>query len=768
MNKLKPYQLPGAKLQPQLELDSLAGYGVDARDAAALRRAEAERFLEVIQDPQSPIPMPLIGKRDLQSVCIGDVCYRRLSSMSQTIATALSLCLLDNECVNMKHCRPISSRERLEKYVQRADIAAGEEFEATKNKEEAEEQEEDPRESIFALVDYITAILARLISQTADGEFWLLNTLAALVARTAKIKFLLVDIAENALVAANMGREVLEHSAEQNAHGDASKKADFDEEECEEALRIINANQLDGLASEQEASVASFCVNQNKYRSGLNNALRYTLNSLRFMNLSGLPATTYEMCLLVYDIGFEDFKTVLFQDRDLEYSASSDRDVLNTTQSAIIILNQILRQLQAGKPTRPIQDDDRTVVEWVYEELPDHDTTDTGKPSKLETQAIPLDSMADVVTVMVPLAFTSPILLAGLTKFRTMMALTGGVRDVVRSFQEGQFGTYCRLYTREFDQEAQGREILRLSQAFSRRTFSRCRLVDRMEDASARLFRKREENQDPNEQLDFDSLEKELTRCSVKMNKWLIDENSVTVACRRYVAGVMLAALALGAGGLTIGFTVGERIQGVDPFNLATYAWVLAAFVMLICKAVLVEHWSWSDFLQFNVRCKSVSELAATAQMDEQVIIAKLLHDDCGDGILVTRGPFNSVFRRQAGNSEDGFSINVKIKPSTLILSGLAPLKVVTPRGHAIVCLDHRRGTFLALVQHEGGKEKEHLVCDDIDRHIRDWKAPKPRSAWSNTHQLEPCKLHLTKTSDFKWKRVQGLCKLEEGEVVFV
>lgn len=767
MNKLKPFQLPGAKSQPQLELDSLAGYGVDAKDAATLRTAEAERFLEIIQDPQRPIPMPLIGKRDLQSICVGDVCYRRLSSMSQTIATALSLCLLDNECLNMQYCRPISSRERLEKYVQRAVIAAREEAEATKNREEGEEEEEDPRESIFALVDYITAILARLISQTADGEFWLLNTLAALVARTAKIKFLLVDIVENAVVAANMGQEVLDYSAEQDAYGDASKKADFDEEECEEALRIINANQKDGLASEQEASVASFCVNQNKYRSGLNSALRYTLNSLRFMNLSGLPATTYEMCLIVYDIGFEGFKTVLFQDRDLEYSASSDRDVLNTTQSAIIILNQILGQLQASKPVRPIQDDDRTVVEWAYDELPDDDTIGTGKPSKLVPKAIPLDSMADVVTVMVPLAFTSPILLADLTKFRTMMALTGGVRDVVRSFQEGQFGTYCRLYTREFDQEAQGREILRLSQAFNCRTFSRCRLIDRMEDGSARLFHKTEENQVPTEQ-DSDSLEKELIRCSVKMNEWLIDENSVTVACRRYVSGVMLTALVLGAGGLTIGFTVGERIQGVDPFNLATYAWVLAAFVMLICKAVLVEHWSWSDFLQFKVRCKSVSELAATTQMDEQVIIAKLLHDDCGDGILVTRGPFNSVFRRQAGNSEDGFSIDVKIKPSTLILSGLAPLKVVTPRGHAIVCLDHRRGTFLALVQHEGGKEREHLVCDDIDRHIRDWKAPKPRSAWSNTNQLEPCKLHLTKTNDFKWKRVQGLCKLEEGEVVFV
>jgi hypothetical protein len=755
MNKLIPHQLTGDKSHPQLELDSLADYGVDKAGAVALHEAEAKRFLAVIQDSQKPVTttMHLFDIPYLQATCTGEACYRRLSSMSQTISTALSLCLLDNECVNMQYCRPISSRERLQKYVQRARVA---------EQEESTEIDDDARrESIFDLVDYITAILARLISQTADGEFWLLNTLAALVARTAKIKFLLVDIVAHADVAANTGQEVLDRSAAKSLFGDFSMNANFEEEECEEALRIINANQKDGLASEDQASMASFCVKQNKYRSGLNTALRYALSSLRLMNLSGLPATTYEMCLLVYDIGFEGFKTVLFQDRDLEYSASSDRDVLNTTQSALIILHQILTQ--ASKTCRPTNDNDHTVVEWAYHEL-EEPGIGTVTPSQLVPQAIPLDSMADIVTVMVPLAFTSPMLLAEFTKFRTMMALTGGVKDVVRSFQEGQFGTYCRLYTREFDREAQSREILRLSQAFKCRTFSRCRLVGKMEDGSSSLLHTAEENQDATE---HERLEKELIKYSVKMNGWLIDESSVTVTCRRYVSGVMFTALALAAAGLTIGFTVGERIKGVDPFNLATYAWVLAAFIILICKALLVENWSWSDFLQFKVRCKSVSELAATTQIDEQVIIAKLLHDDCGDGILVTRGPFNSVFRRQA-NSENGFSINVKIKPITLILSGLAPLKVVTPRGHAIVCLDHRRGTFLAFVEHEGVKEKEHLVCDDIDRHIRDWKASKPRKVWPSANHVEPCKLHLIKTNEFKWKRVQGLCDLKEGEVVFV
>jgi len=763
MNKLKPFRLVGAKSHQLLELDSLADYGVDDADAFALRRGEAERFLAVICNPKSPIATDVLfnDQQYLQPACVGEGCYRRLSSMSQTLSVALNLCLLDNECVNVQYCKRISSRERLQKYILRAHVAAREEAPNCDH--------EDHRKSVFALIDYISAIQARLISQTANGGFWLLNMLAALVARTAKIKFLLFDIVANAVRAANAAQELLEHTASEGSFGGFSTSDDFDEEECEEALRIINANQKDGLASETEASAASFCVNQNKYRSGLNSAMRYVLGSLRVMNLSGLPATTYEMCLLVYDIGFEGFKTVLFQDRDLKYSASSDRDVLNTTQSALIILHQILTQLQKRSrddSPQPTNEDHGTAVEWVYHDLEELGTG-TAKPAPQPApQTIQLHSLADIVAVMVPLAFTSPMLLANFTQFRTMMALSGGVKDVVRSFREGQFGAYCRLYTKEFDRAAQGREVLRLSQAFKRRTFSRCRLIDgKHQDSSPSSPDPKEEAPDA---MEYESLEEELGRCSVKMNGWLVDESSVTVACRSYVFGVMSSAIALGAGGLTIGFTVGERIPGVDPFNLATYTWVVAGFVILICKAVLVESWAWSDFLQFKVRCKSVSELAATTGMDEQVIIAKLLHDDGGDSIMVTKGPFNSVFRRQAG-SENGFSIDVKINPTTLILSGLAPLKVVTPRGHAIVCLDHRRGTFLAFVGHEAVKEKELFVCDELDRHITDWKAPKPRRGWrSANHVDEPCKLHLSKSSDFKWKRVQGLCDLREGEVVFV
>ena len=52
---------------------------------------------------------------------------------------------------------------------------------------------------------------------------------------------------------------------------------------------------------------------------------------------------------MVYATGFEDFKALLFQDLDLEYSASSDQDTLNTAYPAFEILNQTLANVKQVK-----------------------------------------------------------------------------------------------------------------------------------------------------------------------------------------------------------------------------------------------------------------------------------------------------------------------------------------------------------------------------------------------------------------------------------
>ncbi|CZR66268.1 uncharacterized protein PAC_16169 [Phialocephala subalpina] len=745
--------------KPYPEFDSLDAYHVDAKTAKGLRREEAARLVEVVKDPTQPV---LLGDSGFLTSLMGDDDgYQQLSKISKNISTALSLCLLDNECINVKSCTRIANRERLQKLVKQAHVAASI---AVPDMQMPEPHQHELLKTTFTLIDYISAILARLVSQTASGPFWVTNVTAILAARVAKMKYLLVNLGDSASTAAEKGEDALEES---QASGGFSTSLEEEEEECEEALRIIDANTKDGLTSDEEAAVGSYCVEQNKYRSGINAAMKYILLSLRLMNRSALPPTTYEMCVVVYEIGFEGFKTVLFQDRDLEYSASSDRGVLNTAHPALCMLDQILSELKKQQNAQPSsagrEFEFQTSVEWAYQERNvGGQSSSAGGIDYFELygsrEVLKLRHLADIVTVMVPMIATSPILLADFTSFRTMMALTGGVQDVVSSFQEGQFGAFCRLYTSPYDTEAQKRGILRLSKAFAEQRFSRCKLLTEGKGKWGDKVWGTHTTRSPR-----NLIQKRLNDCCVDMQDWVVDESSVTVSNKLYVASVMMFALILGGGGLAIGFTLGERIDGVDPFDLASYTWVLAAFVVLIFKSIRVGDWTWSDFLRWRVRCRSVSELASAAGVHEQLVIAKLLHDDCGGSILLTRGPYNSVFRKQIDGADSGFSIDRPISAATLMLSGLALLKVVVPRGYAIACLDYRRGTYLTVVEHQRRQDKSSLICDDLSRIPAD-NTKRARVGW---YMAEPVKLKLTKMDDFKWKRVQGLYDFNGADVVF-
>src|SRR5690606_33867054 len=148
----------------------------------------------------------------------------------------------------------------------------------------------------------------------------------------------------------------------------------------------------------------------------------------------------------------------------------------------------------------------------------------------------------------------------------------------------------------------------------------------------------------------------ELLLASIAMYRWRFYEDGVMLDCKGYVIKVVIVAAILVLGGITIGLTVGDRIAAVDPFGIAAYLWAFAAFFVLIAKSLLVEEWSWRDFLRGQVFCRNITELAAVSKIDKQIILAKLLHDEKALG-LKTTGPYNSVFLNRSSN-ESGLSIN--------------------------------------------------------------------------------------------------------------
>lgn len=453
----------------------------------------------------------------------------------------------------------------------------------------------------------------------------------------------------------------------------------------------------------------------------------------------------------------------------MEYSATSDLDNLNTADSAIRILDATVRNLKASgalkksgaaadPPTTPPATNTRetkSFIECSYKVAGEEDTRASSHDDAAPQGPMELKFMDDIITVLVPLATTNPSLVYELNNFRSIMLFCCESDELISPYQETNFKAFFRLYTNHFEDKKQQEGTLGLKTAFENGTFERHRLIQPPSNSLEASHLSKASSVDAKNERRFEE------RVRVMDNEWVMDESSIIVPCPTYVLGVGTIALILAAGGLTIGFTVGDRIQGVDPFNLATYAWVLAAFVILICKSVLVREWSWSDFLHVRVRCRSVSELEAVTGVRAQLIIAKLLHEESGGGILVTRGPYNSVFRQRSTEAGVGFSIDRPISTTTMLVSGLTPLKVVTPRGQALVCLDARRGTRLRLVGHQANATDQYLVCEDVNR------LQKLARDGGHAGERGRCmRLQLLLSKELKWKRVLGI--YDAQNVVFV
>jgi hypothetical protein len=196
------------------------------------------------------------------------------------------------------------------------------------------------------------------------------------------------------------------------------------------------------------------------------------------------------------------------------------------------------------------------------------------------------------------------------------------------------------------------------------------------------------------------------------MDKWVIAEDKVTIECRMYVRIIITIAVIIVAGGMAVPFVVGTRIKGVDPFQIAAYAWVVAGFITIIAKSRYVSEWPWHDFLRGHVVCRSVKDVCDVTRLDSQIVLMYLLLEESMN-TLQTKGPYNGMFLRKSGGS-DGFAIDEAVQISTMLASGFIILKVLNEFGEHLICLDIRKGSkgsapLLKVMD-------EHLACLDFDK----------------------------------------------------
>lgn len=248
-----------------------------------------------------------------------------------------------------------------------------------------------------------------------------------------------------------------------------------------------------------------------------------------------------------------------------------------------------------------------------------------------------------------------------------------------------------------------------------------------------------------------------------KMESWVMSEDSIIIECGNYVRIIVLISLVIVLGSMAVPFLVKQKISGVDPFQITTFAWVLASFITVFGKSLYVADWPWHDFIRGRVVCHSINDTHDVTGVHCQTIICNILQAEY-DTILWTRGPHNGMFfRKRDGTS--GFAIDEPVHISTMLASGFVVLKVLNEKGEHLICMDLRKGNLGE--SHSRMEKEKFLAAMNIDKRDSGYVDPDDRGAFHEGQVRNDKGRDMTSddgvlklaSKEFRWNKVIGLYK---------
>ncbi|KAF2248116.1 hypothetical protein BU26DRAFT_565530 [Trematosphaeria pertusa] len=695
-----------------VDFDTIAQYGVSSSPAKTLWEKEAKRLIELIRNPNQPL---LYEDKTYGSISVENL--EKISEIGQKLTWNLMICQLDNSLIVLQ----FQKRFFNERIFSRAYSALERGIDRTP---EVLNVKNVPQ--CHAMINLMTGTLARLTVQAVDNHNWHSRCVAALAKIATKLKVLCQDPKGFAIRSVSNARDV---EAKEEAKiflglkpgvvdpGEQETTEDIASAEPKDPGKSRNRLQEFGrfLAAREDDSTAAYIIEMLIPRDAIFSMASLLVSNLTESSHSGLSVGAFEISTLVYKTGFERSAVVLTQDRDGEMIASSSRQILRNTLTAFKNLEETLMavkgELPPSVPPPPNRDQNQerqspkdAVVEVMWEWV------GTGKLAS--APATKLTDTNHVVSLLLPACATHPKMGGTLVQLNRICNLTTS-GEALRAVPEPDYTVIFTIKTKAYDKEnkaaASSDEVRPISSSLMARhgLFALAEGIDvSRKDQQEEWHRK-----DVREKLaQIESRRNKLRELNKEIeNEWQIDERAIVIGCRKYASWVAALCTLLVGGGLAIGFSIGRRLEGVDPFNITVFCWALAAFLLVIAKSFRVQDWPWRDFLHGRVVCRSLTELCSVTRKAPQDVLAWLLQNERST-VLETRGPYNKLFRRRG---DEGFSIDCTIELSTMMLSGIIVVEVQTQLGPALVCLNVRPGVeYQAFVHsHEEDEEEWNLAC---------------------------------------------------------
>ena len=724
------FRLPaveGVEVTDLPSFDEFLQYGkVTEETQRNLWATEVSRLVRVVANKGA---LSFQGSEDLAIDSIK--AHETFTTLADRFLQALSIVSYDGECLAAEHKPELCQISLLE----RSRVTLG--FICNKEEEDDTSKDDTTRlEDLFAFIDYCTAVWARILYAKANSKEVAHRVLSHLAKISAKAKVVSIKPEECARLSMDTGiseeelvalRRRASSRDGQDPGQDAAAAPGLDATGRSASVaatpgrggdsafgREVPDERLD-MMSKKGALRNLYFVQCTAIRVSIIETLMRLIVRLRGNSrLTRVSYSSYEISAIVYTTGFGSFQTLVFQDRDSSLDGSSEQAIVDSARHALRQLDDTVRHIKEASTDTTVaggRSDEKSIgtqMTWAYAVYNGSEPNEEASSiDLLVPERVQLRSMSNVISVIVPLVFASPklvryiqmVLEMAMDRELHLAPEKGPDRKDTSGTSTKYTASFC-LDTREHravqagcgekDSKSLSNSLIRRNGLLSGKGIALVGRVNTFTDnCSNRGEQRRAAERRKAALSQIRKNQAELEAASKIMKTWVLEEKGVMVQCKAYVSTVMAACVLLTAGGIAVGITVGERIRGVDPFNITTYCWVLAGFLVIIAKSVRVHDWPWNDFLHGRVLCKSVSELSSVTGMHAQLIIAYLL--ECEQtSFLETRGPFHIAFHRKA---DDGFSIDEPLSMWTLLLSGLIMTEVESPLGRSLICLDLRKGT---------------------------------------------------------------------------
>ncbi|KAK6216417.1 hypothetical protein LQW54_003621 [Pestalotiopsis sp. IQ-011] len=186
----KSYSVEGGETFKDMpKFHDLARYGIGEEDEDKLWVEEVERLS---REARSQSPPLLAGEICWSSQDLRDG-YSRLHILAQQLNYALEICTHDNELLLMDHYPSEVNRLAYTNAYESSDRAFDIETQKVRYGRQLGVKEHN-NEAIDALVDYITAIIVRILTRSISGDLWIKNTIVVLAKFSTKVKLLTKDL----------------------------------------------------------------------------------------------------------------------------------------------------------------------------------------------------------------------------------------------------------------------------------------------------------------------------------------------------------------------------------------------------------------------------------------------------------------------------------------------------------------------------------------------------------------------------------------------